>query len=213
MNSNLEMQTDDIKVLIADDHRLISEAVANLLTNTPDFSAAIVDTYDQAVKALQQDGPFRVVMLDLKMPGMVGLESVKQVVRAAGDAKVILFTGNVDRHFLSSALELGAKGLIPKTMPLKSLVSVIRLVDSGQVFIPMDGSSSSPSGSQQEHNLTDREMFVLRLAADGLTNKEIAREMDATEATVKMYMRGICTKLGARNRAHAAIISRELSMF
>jgi two-component system, NarL family, nitrate/nitrite response regulator NarL len=97
-------------------------------------------------------------------------------------------------------------------MPLQSLVSVIRLIDSGQVFIPMDDANQSTGSVNKDHGLTDREMFALRLAADGLTNKEIAREMSATEATVKMYMRSICTKLGARNRAHAAIISRERSM-
>jgi two-component system nitrate/nitrite response regulator NarP len=61
-------------------------------------------------------------------------------------------------------------------------------------------------------NLSEKELFVLRLAADGLTNKEIARDMDASEVTVKMHMRAICKKLGARNRAHAAMISRERAL-
>lgn len=64
-----------------------------------------------------------------------------------------------------------------------------------------------------EHNLTEKELFVLRIAADGMTNKEIARDMGSTEVTVKMHMRSICKKLGARNRAHATIISRERVLF
>jgi two-component system nitrate/nitrite response regulator NarP len=165
-----------------------------------------------ALALLNEHGDFDIVLLDLKMPGMVGLESVQKVIKTAGDGKVVLFTGMVDRHFLNSALELGCKGLIPKTMPLKSLDSVIQLIMSGQVFVPMDSASVGADSSGKDHDLSDKELYVLRLAADGLTNKEIARGMDASEVTVKMHMRSICKKLGARNRAHAAMISRERAL-
>ena len=195
-------------VLIADDHRLLGEAVANLLRSGAGYRVATAESFDTTVAALAKDR-FDIVLLDLKMPGMVGLASVRTVLDKAGKGRVVLFTGQVDRHFLNSALELGVRGLIPKTMPLQSLISVIQLIDSGQVFVPMQDLGQPGGGSEAGADLTEKEHFVLRLAADGLTNKEIARDMGTTEVTVKMHMRAVCRKLGARNRAHAAIISRE----
>ena len=188
-----------MKILLADDHNLLAEAVGNMLNAQPGNVAITTDSYDGILSLLSEHTDVDIVLLDLKMPGMVGLASVKSVIEKSAPAKVVLFTGMVDRHFLHSALELGCKGLIPKTMPLQSLNSVLHLINSGQVFVPMDA-------------LTEKELFVLRLAADGLTNKEIARDMGTNEVTIKMHMRSICKKLNARNRAHAAMISRERAL-
>lgn len=202
-----------MKVLIADDHKLLAEAVGSMLTAQGGFDVVTVENYHQALAQLDQDPDFDIVLLDLKMPGMVGLDSVRSIVEKARSGKVVLFTGLVDRHFLNSSLELGVKGLIPKTMPLQSLNSVIQLIMSGQIFVPMnDVINNSEQQSGTGSDLNEKELFVLRLAADGMTNKEIARDMSCTEVTVKMHMRSICKKLGARNRAHAAMISRELSI-
>ncbi len=202
-----------LKILLADDHNLLAEAVGNMLNALPDYEAFTTDSLDGALSVLGAQDDIDLVLLDLKMPGMVGLASVKAVIDKAGDGKVALFTGMVDRQFLNSALELGCRGLIPKTMPLQSLNSVIQLIMSGQVFVPTgtaQGSGEKSGGDGAD--LSEKELFVLRLAADGLTNKEIARDMDASEVTVKMHMRSICKKLGARNRAHAAMISRERAL-
>lgn len=202
-----------MKVLIADDHKLLAEAVGSMLTAQGGFDVVTVENYHQALAQLDQDPDVDIVLLDLKMPGMVGLDSVSSIVEKARSGKVVLFTGLVDRHFLNSSLELGVKGLIPKTMPLQSLNSVIQLIMSGQIFVPMnDVINNSEQQSGTGSDLNEKELFVLRLAADGMTNKEIARDMSCTEVTVKMHMRSICKKLGARNRAHAAMISRELSI-
>ena len=207
MTSEVNGTVGNLNVLIADDHRLLGEAVANLLRTGAGYLVATAETYDATVAAMARER-FDIVLLDLKMPGMVGLASVRNVLDKAAKGKVVLFTGQVDRHFLNSALEMGVRGLIPKTMPLQSLISVIQLIDSGQVFVPMQD-LGQPGAGDSAADLTEKEHFVLRLAADGLTNKEIARDMGTTEVTVKMHMRAVCRKLGARNRAHAAIISRE----
>jgi two-component system nitrate/nitrite response regulator NarP len=203
-----------LKLLLADDHNLFAEAVSSMLNALPDYEAITTDTLNGAWALLAEHDDFDIVLLDLKMPGMIGLENVQKVVKTAGDAKVVLFTGMVDRQFLNSALKLGCCGLIPKTMPLKSLESVFQLIVSGQVFVPMDASSTGTKsdGAGKDHDLSDKELYVLQLAADGLTNKEIGRGMDSSEITVKMHMRAICKKLGARNRAHAAMISRERAL-
>lgn len=201
-----------MKILLADDHNLLAEAVGNMLNAQPGNVAITTDSYDGILSLLAEHSDVDIVLLDLKMPGMVGLASVKSVIEKAAPAKVVLFTGMVDRHFLHSALELGCKGLIPKTMPLQSLNSVLQLINSGQVFVPMDAGTPGLDKTGPDHDLTEKELFVLRLAADGLTNKEIARDMGTNEVTIKMHMRSICKKLNARNRAHAAMISRERAL-
>ena len=201
-----------LKIAIADDHKLLADAVSSMLGGEGGFETSCCYDLESLLKLLGR-GKFDVILLDLKMPGMSGLDSVAQVVRAARDGYVVLFTGQVDRHVLDKALELGVRGLIAKTMPLRSLGSVIELISSGQIFVPVGADfPGSTTDLENDHGLNDKELYVLRLAADGMTNKEIAREMGATEVIVKMHMRSICRKLGARNRAHAAIISRERSL-
>ena len=201
-----------LKIAIADDHKLLADAVSSMLGGERGFETSCCYDLESLLKLLER-GKFDVILLDLKMPGMSGLDSVAQVVRAARDGYVVLFTGQVDRHVLDKALELGVRGLIAKTMPLRSLGSIIELISSGQIFVPVGADfPGSTTDLKNNHGLNDKELYVLRLAADGMTNKEIAREMGATEVIIKMHMRSICRKLGARNRAHAAIISRERSL-
>ena len=201
----------DMKVLIADDHALLAQAVAYALREEAGFDVAVTTSRQGAVDELEKS-PYDVVLLDLRMPGMHGLSSVAEVVKRAGDGQVVLFTGQLDRQFLDDSIKLGLSGYIPKTMPLKSLQSALQLIRSGQTFIPhIDGPAETdqPTTPVKREPVSDREVHVLRLAADGDTNKEIARALAVTETQVKMIMRNICTKLGARNRAHACIIARE----
>ena len=201
-----------LKIAIADDHKLLADAVSSMLGREGGFETSCCYDLESLLKLLGRD-KFDVVLLDLKMPGMSGLDSVAQVVRAARDGYVVLFTGQVDRHVLDKALELGVRGLIAKTIPLRSLGSIIELISSGLIFVPVGADfPGSTTDLENNHGLNDKELYVLRLAADGMTNKEIGREMGATEVIIKMHMRSICRKLGARNRAHAAIISRERSL-
>jgi two-component system, NarL family, nitrate/nitrite response regulator NarL len=199
------------RVLLADDHRLIGEAVAALLSTTDSFSVDTAETFDETISRLVNDGPYDIVMLDLRMPGLVGLEAVRQVVEKADKGQVVLFSANADRHTLNRSIEMGVRGLIPKTMPLQSLVSVLRLIESGQMFIPAEAAEDKKTAGERD-KLSDVELHVLRLAAVGLTNKHIAKDMDQSETTIKMHMRTICRKLGARNRAHAATIGRDMSI-
>ncbi len=199
------------RVLLADDHRLIGEAVATLLSTTELFSVDTAETFDETRACLSEQGPYDIVMLDLRMPGMVGLESIRQIIAQAGKAQVVLFSATADKHTLDRATEMGVRGLIPKTMPLQSLVSVLQLIESGQMFIPAGLRDETGSGNAKD-KLTDIELYVLRMAATGLTNKHIANDLNQSETIIKMHMRTICRKLGARNRAHAAVIGRDMSI-
>lgn len=196
-------------ILVADDHNLLADVICTVVNARDGFEAWTTDSLFGVLTALAERPTTDLVLLDLKMPGMNGLQSIKDVIAKAGSAKVVLFTGSIDTHLVQAAVAEGCYGLIPKTIPLKSLNSVIDLILSGQVFIPILNSETNPASEVSGRNLTDKELAVLRLAANGLTNKEVARNINATEVMVKMHMRSVCKKLNARNRAHAAMISRE----
>jgi two-component system, NarL family, nitrate/nitrite response regulator NarL len=199
------------RILVADDHRLIAEAVAAVLVSSGKYVVETADSFEATIKHLKNSELFRIVMLDLRMPGMNGLESIKKIVDAAGDGFVVLFSSNADRHMVTKAVGLGVRGLIPKNMPLKALVSVLQLIESGETFIPVT-KLINVQNSNEPDLLSDIEISILKEIAAGMTNKQIANDMDLTEATIKMHMRTICRKLGARNRARAAIIGRNMGI-
>jgi len=201
-----------LRVLIADDHRMISEVMAIFLTSSGDFTVDLAETLDKALEKLNETGGYDIVMLDLMMPGMVGTDGIDKVIAGNGNGSVVLFTSRVDRFTLDRALDLGVKGVIPKTMPAKSLISALRLVHSGETFLPSTTIENRISHEKKANALSETELFILRLAAAGYTNKQIANDIDQNETSIKMYMRSICSKLNARNRAHAAMIGRDLKL-
>jgi two-component system nitrate/nitrite response regulator NarP len=148
--------------------------VANTLGVSPQFEVWLADDYDGAMRQIGERA-FDVILLDLRMPGMVGLDSVQNVIRTAKGGYVVLFTGQIDRHVLDKALELGVRGLITKTMPLRSLVSVIELIASGQVFVPVHADLAAmidDTGGETGGGLKGKGLFVLRLAADGARTRK-----------------------------------------
>jgi two-component system nitrate/nitrite response regulator NarP len=201
-----------LRLLIADDHRMIGEVVADFLTISGDFVVDLAETLDKALDRIHTAGGYDIVMLDLVMPGMVGTDGIGKVVAATANGSVVLFTSRVDTFTLDRALELGVKGVISKTMPAKSLISALRLVHSGEIFLPASTIGNKISNDKKADALTETELFILRLAAEGYTNKQIANDIDQNETSIKMYMRSICSKLNARNRAHASMIGRDLGL-
>jgi two-component system nitrate/nitrite response regulator NarL len=202
-----------ISVLIADDHNLVREALAQALASDPSFSVTMANSCSGTLAQIKRQGHVDVLLLDIVMPGMNGLKSIEEFVKVNAEGAVVVFSGSTARDFIGQALTLGARGFIPKTMPLKSLATAIQLIASGQIFVPFGPPipRSDPEVDDPDR-LTARELIVLNHVSDGLTNKEIAWKVGVAEVTVKMYMRSICTKLKAKNRAHAAIIAAQTGM-
>ena len=203
-----------VSVLIADDHLLLAETVAESLKAAPRYyDTALASNLSEVLHALASGMIFDIVLLDVRMPGMFGLKSIVEVVKAAAPAKVCLFSGGVDRTLVHLAVENGACGFIPKTISVKSLASVVELVLSGQIFIPAQEQRAHENNELGENNqLNERELCIIRLTAEGLINKEIASYIGTSEMTIKMHMRLICSKLNARNRVHAVTLSREYGL-
>ena len=192
-----------IRILIADDHELIRDAVAMALTLSNEFEVFTARDYCETVTFLKQDTRIDIVMLDLIMPDMDGLTSIKQIVELNRNGAVVLFSGNVKPQLLSQAIEAGCAGLIPKSLPLKSLASALKFVNTGQVFIPAEAKVDKTSDVVS--NLSERDIVILKQVADGKTNKEIAWKLGLSEVTIKVRMRTICSRLNANNRASAVI--------
>jgi len=199
--------SETTRILLADDHTLIAQAVASVLMESGCFSVDTVENLPDAIAALT-DGPrYDLLMLDLRMPGVKGLDSLKRVIELGSGARITLFTANADRHIVKRAIALGVHGVIQKTMPLNSLESVLHLILSGQTFLPssvIEEPATNPDGD----GLTEIELITLKFAAEGMTNKSIASQVGLNETTVKMHMRAICRKLEATNRVQAVVIAR-----
>ena len=208
-----EQAPDDIHVLIADDHRMIAEALRATLLEHGGFRVSLSETLDETLGALRATRKDKVlVLLDIMMPGMQGLRSVKKVIDEVPNGSVVLFSGTSDSDFVWRAIDLGAKGFVPKTQQLRSLPTTLQLIHDGNEFVPMSLPRRSADNEAPNTPLGETDLFILRAVAEGKTNKEIALEIDRSEVAVKMRMRTICQRLNARNRAHAVIVASKANM-
>lgn len=204
-----------MRVLLADDHALVREAIACYLSDREGFDVQHAASLQEALDLLAAGPLPDVVMLDLVMPGMDGMTSIQKVLADCGSARLVIFSGSTNHSFVAQAIDAGVRGFVPKTMSLRSVGSALRMVCDGEVFVPSAmfadtfsvGARTTPRDGSQ---FTAVEVQVLKLAADGKTNKEIASMIETTEVLVKMHMRSICKKVDARNRTHAAMRAREL---
>lgn len=196
------------KILIADDHDIVREAVARFLAAELGAEVTTVGSADAALVAIQEKGPFSVVLLDIDMAGMRGTESVRSVIVANHPGAVVIFSGIANDDFVARAINAGARGHIPKTQSLASLPDAIRLIVSGTVFVPFVSRPTQRERSTGD-GLTTKQLEVLRLVSRGFSNKQIGLDLGMTEVAVKMHMRNICARLGTKNRTEAAMIARD----
>ena len=158
---------------------------------------------------VDRERDFGSVLLDPRLFATSGIEQIKKLVMRLGETPVILFARTLEPRIIALLLKAGVRGIVPETLPLKAIPSVLYLVGLGQVFtggLRLEPASGEDTGTSA---LTEEEFGVLRRAATGDTNKEIAAHFDVTDVRIKMLMRSICRKIAARNRAHACVIARE----
>ncbi|MFC3613031.1 response regulator transcription factor [Lutimaribacter marinistellae] len=204
-----------MKVLIADDHELILDTVVAFVEAAGGIEVTTAPDFDQAAARIAAEGPFDLVLLDLNMPGMNGLKGLERAVAMDGAEQVALFTGDASRTLAEQALEIGAAGFVPKTLPAKSLVNAIRFMAMGEQYLPAGLMTAEEPESTHPlaQKLTERERQVLKGLTEGKSNKEIARDLDLSEPTIKLHVKTLYRKIGAGNRTQAALLAREAGLF
>jgi len=198
------------RILLADDHPLFAEALQNLIERSmPASILTVVTDLPAAHRALGSGQSYDLAILDLHMPGANGFQGIEQTLARFPKTPLVVISGDATPAEVSRALELGAKGFLPKTLPGKVLAAALQVIASGGTYVPASYAQSARRATGQrstpsEQDLTPREAQVLALLAAGRTNKEIARSLDLQEITVKLHVRNIFRKLGVRNRVEAA---------
>lgn len=198
-----------MRVLIADDHDLVRETLAAFLKSEGIETVDVASTLPEATACATERGSYDLVLLDYQMPGMNGLEGLGKMIEANGRKPVALLSGTASRDVAEAAIKVGAAGYVPKTLSSKSIVSAARFMAAGEVFAPLSFIQPGLDGAPGGFQLTRRETEVLRGLCDGKSNKEIARDHNLQEVTVKLHVKTLTRKLGARNRTHAAMIGRD----
>jgi len=195
-----------IRVVIAEDQKMVLGALAALLESEGDISV-IAQAQDgkNALDLVLAHHP-DVVVTDIEMPEMTGLELANELKRRSSGTAVIILTTFARSGYLRRALEAGARGYLLKDRPAKELAEAVRRVHRGLRVIDPDLAAEAWS---EPDPLTDRERQVLRLAADGLSTGDTAEKLGLSEGTVRNYLSEAIHKLGAQNRIEAARIARQ----
>jgi DNA-binding NarL/FixJ family response regulator len=207
-----------MKAILADDHALFRDGFVLLLQqHEPDMQCRVADTFDDALACLQGDPDVDLLMLDLNMPGMLGARSVQAVQEAHPGLPVVILSGEERASQMEALLAAGASGYIPKSSSAPVMISAIRLVLAGGVYVPpqmMTGARSTPRVQLPDTamHLTGRQLDVLRLLAQGRSNKLICRELDISEGTLKTHINAIYRVLNVINRTEAALEAKRLGL-
>jgi DNA-binding NarL/FixJ family response regulator len=197
-----------IRVLVADDHPVVRAGLAQLLDSTPDIEVcSTAEDGEQAVEEAQKERP-DVVLMDLSMPRLDGIEATKRIVAGVEGTKVVALTSFSDQERIISALDAGAVGYLLKDTEPAELVAGIRAAARGES--PLDPKAAGAllrerTASQPAEELSEREREVLALVARGLPNKLIARELGVSDKTVKAHLTSVFRTIGADDRTQAAL--------
>lgn len=204
-----------IRVLIADDHSMVRQGLKQILELEQDMVVvAQASNGEEAVRLAREYKP-DVILMDINMPGINGLQAIKELKLERHPSKVIVLTIHEDREYLFKTLQMGAEGYVLKDAEPSVLIEAIRNVHRGQSYIQPNMTRElvkefnritlHEKEKQEENNLTSREIEVLQLIAEGMINKEIAKQLYISEKTVKNHVSNIFKKLNVSDRTQAAI--------
>jgi DNA-binding NarL/FixJ family response regulator len=192
-----------IRVLLVDDHVTIRMGVTTAASDAADMEViAEAECGEDAIAIFREHRP-DLVVLDLRMQGMGGIETLKALREEFKTAKVLIFCSHAKGEEIYQAMRMGAAGFVLKEMPLDRLLDGIRAVNRGEQYIPRE--IAVRMGERLLAHISPREMDVLRLLGRGLSNKEIGGQLGVVEGTVKLHIASIFTKLGVSDRTQALV--------
>ena len=210
------------RVLLVDDQELIRTALSMVMADIEDVEVVgEAATGKDAVRLAGELAP-DVVVMDIRMPGMDGIEATRRITETQSDVRVVVLTTFDDDAYVYGALRAGAAGFLVKDMALDDIIGAVRVVAAGDALIAPSvtrrlihdfASRPEPSvGRRELKAITDREREVLTLVAGGLSNAEIAAELCISVATAKTYLTRLLTKLDARDRVQLVIMAYEAGL-
>jgi two-component system response regulator DegU len=210
------MDMSKIRILIADDHSMVRQGIKQILELEGEFTVvAQAGNGEEAVKLAKKHNP-DVILMDINMPGMSGLQAIRELKKDNEDVKILVLTIHEDREYLFKALQMGAQGYVLKDAEPAVLMEAIRNINKGESYIQPAMTKElvkefnrvtlqDNKPSYEENKLTSREIEVLELIAEGMINKEIAKQLYISEKTVKNHVSNILKKLDVSDRTQAAI--------
>lgn len=222
-----------MRLLLADDHTLFRDALVQFIERAePEAIVLLAKDLHEVMDIMEGRPELDLILLDLRMPGMDGLKGLEKLKGSYPEIPVALLSGLAEKHHVEKALEIGACGFFPKTLSGKAMLNGVQKILDGGEYVAVDHNTNEimPSyyngGDSGMHDhgqdkfetsgvdkLTPREKEVLSYLIHGATNKDIARALDLQVVTVKLHVRGICRKLGAKNRTQAALKAQQLGLF
>jgi len=193
-----------ITCVVADDHPAVLDAVAEFLTAAGIEVVGRARDGDEALQQIEERKP-RIALVDVRMPGIGGIELARRVARIAPSTSVLLYTGYGDQALLTEALDAGVSGFVLKEAPLDDLVRAVEAVAAGSSYVDpvLAGALAASAVGGTLPQLTQRERDVLRLLADGLSNEEIGKRLFISAETVRTHVRKAMEKLDADTRTAA----------
>ena len=217
-----------IRIMVVDDHPIVRSGVTGLLETEPDFEVVGEAASGEEALALATSAQPDVVLMDLRMPGMGGVEATRRLVAGAGASaavpRVLVFTTYEDDDQILAAIEAGASGYLVKAGPAEELAAGVRAVAAGQTVLAPSIAAQlvarasgalgdgSGSGTRSVPALTPRETQILGLVAEGLSNPAIAARLFIGESTVKTHLLHVFEKLGVSDRTRAVMRAMELRL-
>jgi two-component system nitrate/nitrite response regulator NarL len=208
-------QKSPIRIVIADDHAIFRDGLRRLLATREDFHVIAEASDGKEAIALATELRPDVLLLDLAMPRVPGMEVLRELARQELPLRTILLTAAIHPFAVTSALQLGARGIVLKASPPELLLKSIRAVCDGQFWVGSEPASNwARSGQPQDASfgLTTREIEIIAAIREGNSNREIAARLAISEETVKRHLSNIFGKLGVSSRLELAVLASEQNL-
>jgi DNA-binding NarL/FixJ family response regulator len=200
-----------IRLMLVEDHMLMRMGLVSATRIEPDMVVvAEVDDGRKAVESFRKHKP-DVILMDLRLPGMDGIQVIKELRCESPEVRIVVLSSYGGGDDVTSAIKSGAAGYVMKNMPLQQVLEAVRAVYHGGQYVPRE--IAGRMSARMQSDISAREIEVLRLIAQGRSNKEIGSEFGITEGTVKAHVTNIFAKLGATDRAQAITIAIKRHLF
>lgn len=211
MTGILKKEVIIMRVIVVDDDKFVTASLKNILEASGEIEVlAVGNSGEEAVKLYRQYSP-DMLLMDIRMEGMTGLEAAEKILGENKDAKILFLTTFTDEEYIIKVLRIGGKGYILK-QDFDAIVPAIKAVCSGQSVFGSDIVIKLPNLLQADHkekikkfDLTEKECSIMKLVAQGMSNKEISNELFLSEGTVRNYISNLLEKLHLRDRTQVAI--------